>query len=201
MTVPTTGYKAYDALTLQHALNAGESAAALKKTVQELQRIMRGQIRDITRSTGEVANAAAKAEQARQLALQEELKAVEVRSDKAQNNAAQAMMVAEANNEKAVAFAARDPATAGSSNVNQQQQQNQQQNQPVASQGRRRHCRRPRDPNHIPKSGYTLHCIHCGVRRSRNDEVRRHLRKEHYPTLFPGLDRNALLAQARLDAP
>ncbi|KAK1593441.1 uncharacterized protein LY79DRAFT_669272 [Colletotrichum navitas] len=194
MTIPSTDYKAYDALTLQHALNAGESAAALKKTVQELQRIMRGQIRDIARSTGEVANAAAKAEQARELALQEELKAVEAQSEKGENNAAQAMMMAEANNEKAVAFAARDLATASSGNVNQQ-------HQPAASQGHRRRHRRPHDPNRIPKSGYTLQCIRCGVRRSRNDEVRRHLRKEHYPTLFPGLTRDALLAQARLDAP
>ncbi|KAK2035594.1 hypothetical protein LX32DRAFT_700467 [Colletotrichum zoysiae] len=187
-----TDHKAYDAIALQHALNAAESAEALKKTVQELQRIIRGQVRDIARSKSEVANAATKAEQARELVFQNELKAAEAESEKAQENAAQAMMMAEANNEKAVAFAARIQAAAG--NVNQQQQQ-----QPAVSKARRRRARR--DPNHVPKRGYTLHCIRCGIRRSRNDELRRHLRKKHYPALFPGLDRKALLAQARIDAP
>ncbi|KAK2043448.1 hypothetical protein LZ31DRAFT_595633 [Colletotrichum somersetense] len=188
-----TDHKAYDAIALQQALNAVENAEALEKTVQELQRIIRGQVRDIARSKSEVANAAAKAEQARELALQNELKAAEAQSEKDQENAAQAMMIAEANNEKAVAFAARTQAAAG--NVNQQQQQQ----QSAVSKGRRRRARR--DPNHIPKRGYTLHCIRCGVRRSRNDELRRHLRKKHYPALFPGLDRKALLARARIDAP
>ncbi|KAK1998219.1 hypothetical protein LX36DRAFT_42661 [Colletotrichum falcatum] len=189
-----TDHKAYDAIALHHSLEVGESAAALKKTVQELQRIIRGHIRDIARSSAEVANAAAKAEQARGLVLEEELRAAEAQADKAEREVAKAMMMAEANNQQAIEFASRYQAAAGAVDVNQQQQQ------PAASQGRRRRRYR-RDLNRIPKRGYTLHCIRCGIRRSRNDELRRHLREKHYPALFPEFDRPALLAQARLEAP
>ncbi|KAK2061735.1 hypothetical protein LY76DRAFT_614165 [Colletotrichum caudatum] len=147
-----TDHKAYDAIALQHSATFASSK-------------------------GEVANAAAKAEQARELALQNEFKAADARSEKDQDNAAQAMMMAEANNKNA--------------------QQQQQQQQPAASKGRRR--RYHHDPNRIPKSGYTLHCIRCGVRRSHNDELCHHLRKKHFPALFPGLEHDALLAHATLD--
>ncbi|KAK1985950.1 hypothetical protein LZ30DRAFT_757565 [Colletotrichum cereale] len=184
-----TDHQAYDAIALQHALNAGESAEALKKVVQDLQRIIRGHAREITRSGDEVANAVAKAEQARDLVFQQELKVAEARAEKAQNHAAQAMAVAEANNEQATAFAARNTATDLSTDL------------PVATQARPRRRRRQHGSTYMPRSGCTLQCNRCDTRLSRNDEVRRHLRKVHYPTLFPGWERDALLAQARLDAP
>ncbi|OHF04258.1 hypothetical protein CORC01_00597 [Colletotrichum orchidophilum] len=45
--------------------------------------------------------------------------------------------------------------------------------------------------------GSTLVCRYCGKRYSRCDEIRRHIRKKHYPTLFPHLN----LQQARPDVP
>lgn len=61
---------------------------------------------------------------------------------------------------------------------------------------------RPKKPQNEKDYGSTLVCRYCQMKRSRCDEIRRHIRKAHYPTLFPRLNLEQARARIRtVDAP
>ncbi|KAG7039602.1 hypothetical protein JMJ78_0001350 [Colletotrichum scovillei] len=61
---------------------------------------------------------------------------------------------------------------------------------------------RPKKPQNEKDYGSTLVCRYCQMKRSRCDEIRPHIRKAHYPTLFPRLNLEQARARIRtVDAP